>query len=259
MSDTKEYIFSYQSMLTTDMPVDRHYLLVRFVPVNNKFQTIQDLCVNHYGFDFFNQGRDSFLNPISYGGTLKAHKALMWASSGIVSQLPYKLTNLSDAFIYTLNTDMTAMSAKMTELVESLNIPTNPFDAAMLLNETVYNHFSYTPNVTSMKTTAGEAFDSGMGVCQDYAHVLLAFLRYFKIPSRYVNGFISGDGMTHAWVEILINDNWYGFDPTHNRMIDYGYIKLAHGRDVNDCPVSRGVYTGNATQTMSVHVSVGEL
>ena len=83
--------------------------------------------------------------------------------------------------------------------------------------------------------------------------------RAAHIPARYVNGFIEGEGATHAWVEVYDDGAWWGIDPTHNRPIEWGYIKLSHGRDAEDCPVNRGVFTGAASQTAEIRVIVEEL
>ena len=79
------------------------------------------------------------------------------------------------------------------------------------------------------------------------------------IGARYVCGFMQGEGVTHAWVEVYCNGYWLALDPTHNRKIEYGYIKLAQGRDAADCPVNRGVFTGSAIQTTHVEVIVEEV
>lgn len=117
----------------------------------------------------------------------------------------------------------------------------------------------YSPGSTQIDTTAIEVFQQRKGVCQDYAHILIAMCRACGIPARYVNGFMQGVGVTHAWVEVLVNGEWRGIDPTNNRLIEYGYIKLAHGRDAMDCRVNRGVFTGNATEQTEIRVIVEEL
>jgi transglutaminase-like putative cysteine protease len=88
---------------------------------------------------------------------------------------------------------------------------------------------------------------------------MIALCRRQGIPARYVNGFLVGEGETHAWVEIFDGYNWLGFDPTHNCRISDGYVKLAHGRDAHDCSVSRGMYTGQAQQQTTIHVTLHEI
>ena len=113
--------------------------------------------------------------------------------------------------------------------------------------------------VSKTETIASEALARKQGVCKDYAHILIAMCRANGIYSRYVNGFLMGEGATHAWVEFFDNDGWYAIDPTHNRMIDYGYIKVAHGRDAGDCSLNRGVFNGTTNQLTEIRVIVEEI
>ena len=82
-----------------------------------------------------------------------------------------------------------------------------------------------------------------------------------KIPTRYVSGYVFADeglrgaGATHAWAEILIpNYGWLGLDPTNNCVADQFHIRLAVGRNYNDCAPVKGVFKGDETQLMDVKV-----
>ncbi len=259
MYASREFVYSYQNMVTTDHAVTKHYLLLRCLPFVNDFQNlIESHCIS-LGFDEFKQGQDSFGNTICYGGTLSSHRSLSWQSLGIVRQSPYSIAAKKDDYIYRYSSALCELSGLLKDFAATLSPPVDPYDQAFYLTEAVFKALQYKSCVTDVKTTAAEALALGSGVCQDFAHVLIALCRMYHLPARYVNGLIAGDGQTHAWVEILIKNKWYGFDPTHNKKIEYGYIKLSHGRDANDCPVCRGVFTGHATQQMSVHVLVGEL
>jgi transglutaminase-like putative cysteine protease len=87
----------------------------------------------------------------------------------------------------------------------------------------VARHMRYVSDVTSVETTAAEAFAQGTGVCQDYAHIMLALCRLCGVPARYVSGHLLGEGGTHAWVEAIEPAPGTGvatvapFDPTHDR------------------------------------------
>ena len=98
------------------------------------------------------------------------------------------------------------------------------------------------------------ALHLGQGVCQDYAHIMLALLRTLGIPSRYVSGHLIGEGAPHAWVEVLLSDSNsnqppcpLAFDPTHHRRVDHKYITVAVGRDFADVTSTSGVFSGSAT------------
>ena len=259
MLGTKRFVFSYQNLISTDVYVTKHYMLMRCLPVDCEFQSLEELDIRSYGFDSLTSGRDSFGASILYGGKLGPHQSLMWHSSGIIKQTPYELKLTENPFIYTVPTEMTFATAPMKEFLQEHRTKGSLLHQVTVLNHAVHEYFTYTPMSTNINTKASEAFMLQKGVCEDYSQVFMALLRQMKIPCRYVNGLISGDGQTHAWVEVLIDDRWFGFDPTNDNVIDYGYIKLSHGRDASDCPVVRGIFTGNATQKMTVHVCCGKL
>ncbi|HWE60302.1 MAG TPA: transglutaminase family protein [Chloroflexota bacterium] len=131
-------------------------------------------------------------------------------------------------------------------------------ELAQAIMEWVYGAMSYMPDVTGVRTTAAEALALGQGVCQDYAHIMLALCRLCGIPARYVSGHLLGEGGTHAWVEVLLpaarargEAMAFAFDPTHNRRAGPTTITVAVGRDYRDvAPTSgtfRAPYSGRLT------------
>jgi transglutaminase-like putative cysteine protease len=102
------------------------------------------------------------------------------------------------------------------------------------------------------------------GVCQDFAHMLLAMLRLINIPARYVSGYICpnksgmrGEGATHAWVEAYIPFyGWLGVDPTNNCLVNETHVRLAVGKNFTDCSPVKGTYRGTSNHTLDVTVSV---
>lgn len=118
---------------------------------------------------------------------------------------------------------------------------------ASAANECVHNALAYEHGATSVGTTAAEALARGAGVCQDYAHVLLALTRRLGLASRYVSGQMLGFGGSHAWVEVLVPDcgghaRVLSLDPTHGRATGYEYITVAVGRDYADVAPLSGTY-----------------
>jgi len=114
-------------------------------------------------------------------------------------------------------------------------------------NECVHNTMSYEYGATTVRTTAAEALARRTGVCQDYAHVLLALTRRLGFASRYISGQMLGFGGSHAWVEVLIPDGTgharvLSLDPTHGRATGYQYITVAVGRDYSDVAPLSGTY-----------------
>lgn len=119
------------------------------------------------------------------------------------------------------------------------------------INDWVYQSMTYRYEVTGVRTTAAEAFALGAGVCQDYAHVMLAVCRACGLPSRYVSGHMLGQGGTHAWVEVVLPTRdgtgdaiAHAFDPTHASRGGLGYVKVAVGADYSDVAPTSGTFSG---------------
>jgi transglutaminase-like putative cysteine protease len=142
----------------------------------------------------------------------------------------------------------------------------DPLTALRALNQAIYEAFDYEPGVTEADSPIDLALEKGRGVCQDFAHVMLAVCRQWGIPARYVSGYLFTDrtegdrsdpDATHAWVEVFLPSlRWIGFDPTNNVMAGERHVAVAIGRDYGDVPPSRGVYKGDADSRLVVGVSI---
>ncbi len=130
-----------------------------------------------------------------------------------------------------------------------------PLELAEAVNEFVHREMHYSAGATTVETTAAEAFTQRKGVCQDYAHVMLAIVRECGLAARYVSGHLLGEGGTHAWVEVLVPGAQGGcvvaFDPTHARRTTLRYIVVAVGRDYADVAPTSGAF--NAPYNGSLH------
>jgi len=149
-------------------------------------------------------------------------------------------------------------------LVRVLAQEPTPHAAAQRAIEAVRERINYTPGVTSVYTTAHEAWLAGHGVCQDFAHVTLSLLRALRIPARYVSGYLHSleempgqtvHGESHAWVEYWDGD-WHSADPTNDRLVGPAHITVARGRDYADVPPLKGIYAGGASETLGVVVEI---
>ena len=134
---------------------------------------------------------------------------------------------------------------------------------AQRINAWVAAHMRYRHDVTSVRTTAAEALALGAGVCQDYAHVMLALSRLCGLPARYVSGHMVGEGGSHAWVEVLlpsVTDRSalvaVAFDPTNNRLAGASYLTIAVGRDYADVAPTHGSYCGPSGGTLTTSKSL---
>jgi transglutaminase-like putative cysteine protease len=134
----------------------------------------------------------------------------------------------------------------------------------------IFNQFEYSPGSTHVESDVAQVFRHRRGVCQDFAHIMIALCRSAGIPTRYVSGYfyvermVSGSAddntASHAWVECFLPGiGWVGYDPTHNRKVDASYIKVAIGRDYVDVRPLAGTYRGKAVADMHVSVKVERL
>jgi transglutaminase-like putative cysteine protease len=128
----------------------------------------------------------------------------------------------------------------------------------------IHGHLAYQKNVTRYDSTTEDFLSLGAGVCQDFTHLMLGLLRLRRIPCRYVSGYLHvgrGDegAQSHAWVEFHSPAHgWVPFDPTHNREIDDRYVVVGHGRHYDDVPPNKGIYRGNADETLRTAVRTQE-
>jgi transglutaminase-like putative cysteine protease len=141
-----------------------------------------------------------------------------------------------------------------------------PLEILTTLNSRLYQYFSYVKSSTGVNSAVEEAIRSRKGVCQDFAHTMIAIVRNLRIPCRYVSGYLhrnpehadrSDEGATHAWVEALLPQiGWVGFDPTNNLIVGGRHIRTAIGRDYSDVSPTVGTMKGSAETELQVRVRV---
>lgn len=143
-----------------------------------------------------------------------------------------------------------------------------PVELAERIAAWVHGAMRYEAGATDVHTTAAEAFSRRAGVCQDYAHVMIAVARRSGLAARYVSGHLLGEGGTHAWVEVLVADgsspgraSALGVDPTHGTRVGPGYVTVAVGRDYHDVAPTAGTFraacSGRLSCTKSLQVTTG--
>jgi transglutaminase-like putative cysteine protease len=138
-----------------------------------------------------------------------------------------------------------------------------PLERAGRICDAVHSAITYAYGVTSVQTTAVEVLTLGCGVCQDFAHVMLALCHLVEMPARYVSGHLLGEGGTHAWVEVVIPEAHgaaaVAFDPCNGRRADGRYVTVATGRDYSDVAPTSGSYIGTACGRLTAGRRVGIL
>jgi len=142
------------------------------------------------------------------------------------------------------------------------------FDAVRELMHRIHADFEFDPGATTVSTSVDEVLYQRRGVCQDFAHLMLACLRGLGLPARYVSGYLltdpppgqprlMGADASHAWIAAYAPEaGWIEFDPTNDQLADRRYITLTWGADFADVVPLRGVILGGGEQRMDVEVSV---
>jgi transglutaminase-like putative cysteine protease len=148
----------------------------------------------------------------------------------------------------------------------SEGIQEQPLTLAGRINDWVHNALRYEHGATDIHTTAAQALELGRGVCQDYAHIMLALCRLCGLAARYVSGHLPGEGGTHAWVEALVaaperpgEAMALAFDPTHGCETDLHYITVAVGRDYYDAAPTSGTFQAPYRGQLTVSKKVGPI
>jgi len=161
-------------------------------------------------------------------------------------------------------------SGELQELAGKLGVRarngSDPLTVLRKLNADLFREFAYRKESTSVDSPIEDAMRTRQGVCQDFAHIMIALVRNLRVPCRYVSGYLhhdsryhdrSADGATHAWVEALLPGwGWVGFDPTNNLLAGGRHIRTAIGRDYADVPPTMGIMKGSARSDLQVRVRV---
>jgi len=143
---------------------------------------------------------------------------------------------------------------------------------AQALTHKLHAEIAYAPGETGIGTSSTEVLETRRGVCQDFAHLMIACLRSRGLPARYVSGYLRtntpsgkdeaeqrlvGDGASHAWVSVWSPPyGWIEFDPTNGCFAGTDHVAVAWGRDFGDVSPLRGVILGGGQHQLSVTVAV---
>lgn len=258
----EELRYEYSLRLQFSQPAWNHRFFLRAFPQSDGRQQLFGQRIEISPHRFLQESRDSFGNLCFYGAAEERQDAFLvevtgYARTGLVSGMPEP--NPERWIVMRYPSPYTRPGPHLLALAGRLpprSERCSPLERSLRLMEAVYSALSYQQWVTGVQTTAEEALALGAGVCQDYAHILLALCRLEGIPARYVVGMLQGEGASHAWVEVLSQGCWYGLDPTNLLRVEGQHIKISCGRDYGDCILNQGVFLGGGTQAQTVRVSV---
>ena len=265
----RSFEYTFTTHIDFGGPVRDHFFVLRCQPAAGPGVTLRNASVRVEPRASLSRQIDSFGN-VQHVGSLRAeHDSFTYVSEGIAridcsaAAVPCEASPL-----FTFASELTKPSEAMRTWLDDWYGSTY-FGASDVLEWTtmqklshaVHELMAYEPGSTHVRTTAAEAFEDRQGVCQDFAHILIALLRDCGVPARYVSGLAEGEGQTHAWVEAHVDGVWRGLDPTRDVPVDDAYLPIARGRDWADCPIERGSFIPltDAPQTQTVFMTMREL
>ena len=241
-------------------------------------------------------GTDAFGNPVEWLAFFQPHEILTLHSEMRVDLSPHVIDSLSTSIPWdTLTTRLAYSSARPSDsgdleakryLFRSPNVPIKQelaayaadcfsagrpvLEATHALMEKIYSEFEFDPEATTNATPVLEVMANKRGVCQDFAHLMIACLRALSIPARYMSGYLLthpppgkprmvGADASHAWISVYAPGSaggWIEFDPTNNLLPDTQHITIGWGRDFSDVSPMRGVILGGGGHEPEVAVTV---
>jgi transglutaminase-like putative cysteine protease len=142
-------------------------------------------------------------------------------------------------------------------------------EAALDFARRIHDEFKFDPTATTVSTPTDDVLNLKRGVCQDFAHLMIAGCRAHGVPARYISGYLETDppagsakrlvgaDASHAWVAVYAGDGiWLEIDPTNNRLAGTSHVAVAQGRDYGDVSPLRGVILGGGDHVVEVAVDV---
>ena len=287
------YHIEHRTTYTYDSEVTGSYGQVHLRPRDLAWQTCMahEITIDPEPADLFRHV-DLYGNEQAYFHVVRAHTRLVVTSTSVVNvevndldpgplavpweqALPRSRQDDSEAWEAT---DFTFPSryVEIPRPIQDYARPSFPAgrpigEAVVELMHRIYGDFTYKSGSTTLTTKVSDLLEKRTGVCQDFAHVMVASLRSLGLAGRYVSGYLATrpapgkprqveDAASHAWVGCWIPDaGWLYLDPTNDRLIDDSHATVAWGRDYGDVPPVKGViFTEAKKSTMDVSVDMAE-
>lgn len=231
------------------------------------------------------EGRDHFGNPVAWLFLSGMHQLLRVSTDGMVevrarpvpdpgTTLAWEhvagLARASDAAEFAFPSPRVPILPSAQAWAAPSFPPGRPVLAGLLdLMHRISDDFRFDPEVTTVSTTVDRVLELRAGVCQDFAHVMIAGLRTLGLPARYVSGYLRtrpppgqarlvGADQSHAWVGCWLGPalGWVDLDPTNAMVVGDGHVVLGWGRDYSDVSPVRGVLLGGGEHTLHVSVDI---
>ncbi len=272
----RRYRIVHTTELVYPMAVRASHNELRMTPVNEPGQTTLENRIRVRPMTWSQVYRDHWGTHVTSMESLAPHDRLDIEAISTVerSELeapgdPLSWSDLQQddvqdrSFEWLMPTHRTHAGPGLTELAEQVRSAATPRDAAYSLADRINDAMTYESGVTGVHSSGEDAWEERRGVCQDFAHITLGALRSLGIPARYVSGYLAptrdgeightATGESHAWVEFW-DGAWLALDPTNRTPVGVDHVVVARGRDYEDVPPFKGVYSGTATAWLQVEV-----
>jgi transglutaminase-like putative cysteine protease len=271
-----ETVFEYRR------PIHATFTEARLRPVTDAFQTCHEFYLTVDPMRDLTVNQDYYGSTVLFFNVLAPHRRLVLTARSVVEthRDPAVPSPVSEFEAQKARLDYLGFDGPVEDLpaieewVDASGLrhctghPDDAFAAVQTLNTLIHKRFTHAPGSTDVHTKISQVFATGMGVCQDFAHIFIAVCRAAGLPARYVSGYLvtrrsrsaEGSSASHAWAEVLLPERgWCAVDPTNNLLANDFYIKLASGRDYRDVSPTRGVYRGGPVESelrVRVHTTV---
>lgn len=243
-------------------------MLLRLLPIDCQSQRVESwrVSVNDEPVETFSP--NSFGVPEALWRTGQRVSDAIVVAEGVVETFDRAgivgfTDELADIRIFLREGDYTVTTPALTALAAEARSDDGPLASMHNLSRIVHERLAYRADTTETSTTAAEALEMGVGVCQDFAHIFITCARALDVPARYVAGYVFDDEeptenhRSHGWAECFIDGlGWIGFDPTRKICVTDQYVRLSWGVDAFDSALLRGVATLAGAISMQVDVLV---
>jgi len=274
------YTILHETTYRYPVPVHESFTVVHLKPRSDagQFCTRYDLQIVPYAKAF--SYVDRYGNDVQHFSVLPEHHMLSVVARSAVATARGELTAIASVplaevvshpatpacYDFLRESTYVRLDGALATLAAEIGDPGPRDDAVAWLRTAAHaikTGFAYDKHATSVRTTVDASIRLRRGVCQDFAHVLVALARRVGIPARYVSGYVRtgsailGAEASHAWCEAHFGDlGWIGIDPTNDTWVGDDFVKIAVGRDYRDVSPVRGIYKGGGESELEVNVAM---
>jgi transglutaminase-like putative cysteine protease len=279
------YQVTHITRYTYEAPVAQCLNEVRLTPRSLPYQSVsQSVIRSDPEPSSYDRRKDYFGNDVTSFAVFEKHDRLVATATSVVDVRPHAAEGASaiswdrardlfaepsdgpllEAFEFIFDSPFISAGRDLAEFARPSFAAGRPLAEALKeFSHRIHTEFSYEPESTSIEMPLIDVLKRRRGVCQDFAHIMIAGLRSLRLPARYVSGYIRSGGRiqgaqaSHAWVSAFVpGSGWLSFDPTNDLIPSESHITLAWGRDYGDVTPVKGITLGGGGQVVDVEVFV---